>query len=95
VAGLAGITAVGVVLGAYTAELFPTDLRGDAFGWANHLLGRIAVVLSPIGVGLAAPFLGWGKAVSLTVIGPALALVLLLLLLPETRGRELEETSTS
>jgi putative MFS transporter len=93
--GMAGITAVGVVLGAYTAELFPTDLRGDAFGWSNHLLGRMALILSPIAVGFAAKHIGWGRAVSSTAIFPCIALALILLLLPETRGRELEDTSVA
>jgi putative MFS transporter len=93
IAGISGITAVGVVLAAYNAELFPTDLRADAFGWSNHLLGRIALVVSPTAVGFAAARVGWGRAVSLTTVFPVIALVLILVLLPETRGRELEETS--
>jgi putative MFS transporter len=90
---MAGITAVGVVLGAYNAELFPTDLRGDAFGWSNHLLGRLSLIAAPIAVGFGSERIGWGPSVSLTVIFPCAALALILLLLPETRGRELEETS--
>ena len=93
VAGVAGITAIGAPLGTYTAELFPTRLRSDAFGWSNHLLGRITLVLSPAGVGYAAERIGWSRAVSLTTICLAAAAVLILLLMPETRGRELEETS--
>jgi putative MFS transporter len=91
--GMAGITAVGVVLGAYNAELFPTRLRGDAFGWSNHLLGRISPIIAPVVVGFGAERVGWGRSVSLTVLFPCVALALILLLLPETRGRELEETS--
>jgi len=93
IAGIAGITAVAVVLSAYNAELFPTDLRGDAFSWSNHLLGRVAMVIAPVAVGFGASSVGWGPAVSLTAIGPCVALVLILMLLPETRGQELEETS--
>ena len=93
VLGIAGVTSVGVLLAAYTAELFPTDLRGDAFGWSNHLLGRVTLVLSPPLVGYAAEQVGWSRAVSATTLFPAVALVLLLAVLPETRGRELEETS--
>ncbi len=95
VAGIAGITAVGVVVSAYTAELFPTDMRGAAFGWSNHLLGRTAFVLSPITVGFWASRIGWGHAVASTTLFPAIALVLILWLMPETRGRELEETSAA
>ena len=91
--GIFGATAVLPVLNAYTSELFPTDLRGDAFAWSNNLLGRIGYVLSPIAVGQAAVHVGWGPAVSATAVFPLVALGLILWLLPETKGRELEETS--
>jgi putative MFS transporter len=93
VLGIAGITAVGVVLGAYTTELFPTELRSDAFGWSNHLFGRVAPVVAPPLAGYAAERIGWARSVSITTALPAIALVLILAILPETRGRELEETS--
>ncbi|HSN98437.1 MAG TPA: MFS transporter [Candidatus Nanopelagicales bacterium] len=93
VLGVTGTTAVGTVLGAYTAELFPTALRGDAFSWSNNLLGRTAAVLSPILAGHAAERFGWGRTVAVTTIFPAAALALILLAMPETRGLELEETS--
>jgi putative MFS transporter len=93
VLGIFGASGVLPVLNSFTAELFPTDLRGDAFAWSNNLLGRIGYVLSPLGVGLAALELGWGPAVQLTAIGPALALGLMLLWMPETKDRELEETA--
>ncbi len=88
-----GVSAVLPVLNAYTTELFPTDLRGDAYAWANNLLGRVAYVLAPTAVGVMAGAVGWGRAVSVTAIFPLLGLCLILLWLPETRGRELEETS--
>lgn len=93
IAAIVGITGVGVVMAAYTTELFPTELRGDAFGWSNNLLGRVSLLVTPPLVGAVAERSGWGPAVSLTVVGPAIAVVLILALLPETRGRELEETS--
>lgn len=82
------------VLNAFTAELFPTEIRGDAYGWANNLLGRIPYVASPFLVGMVADTLGWGPAVSATAIFPVLAAILILILLPETKARELEETAT-
>ena len=88
-----GASAVLPVLNAYTSELFPTDLRGDAFALSNNLLGRIGYVLSPLAVGQAALHVGWGPAVSATALFPLLALGLILWLLPETRGQELEQTS--
>nr|AYM54094.1 permease of the major facilitator superfamily [Byssovorax cruenta] len=88
-----GTSGVMPVLNAYTTELFPTHLRSDAFAWSNNLLGRIGYVLSPVFLGVAAEKVGWGLAVSSTTIFPLLALGLILWLLPETRGKELEETA--
>jgi MFS transporter, putative metabolite:H+ symporter len=90
-----GASAVLPVLNAYTSELFPTELRGDAFAWSNSLLGRIGYVASPALVGLMAEGFDWGfgPAVQVTVIGPILALVLILMWLPETKNKELEETA--
>lgn len=88
-----GASAVLPVLNAYNTELFPTDLRGDAFAWSNNLLGRIGYVIAPAVVGGAAAAWGWGPPVALTAIGPLLALVLILWWLPETRGKKLEETA--
>ena len=88
-----GASAVLPVLNAFTAELFPTHLRGDAFAWSNNLLGRLGYVAAPAVVGVAAGSMGWGIPVALTAVGPIIALVLILLLLPETRGKELEETA--
>ncbi len=88
-----GASAVLPVLNAYTSELFPTELRGDAFAWSNNLLGRIGYVLGPLAVGQAADRVGWGEATAATAVFPLLALGLILWLLPETSGRELEETA--
>ncbi|XYI00305.1 MFS transporter [Sorangium sp. So ce1128] len=88
-----GASGVLPVLNAYMTELFPTHLRGDALAWSNNLLGRIGYILSPVAVGFAAEEIGWGQAVSATAIFPLLALALILWLLPETRGKELEETA--
>ena len=93
VLGIFGTSAVLPVLNAYNAELFPTEVRSDAFGWANNLLGRSAYVVAPIFVGLAAERVGWGPAVAATALCPLLALALIWFLLPETKGKELEETA--
>lgn len=88
-----GTSAVFPLLNAYTTELFPTELRGDAFAWANNLLGRLGNVFSPFAIGYAAAQFGWGPSLCVTTVGPLSALLLIWLLLPETRGRELEETA--
>jgi putative MFS transporter len=91
--GIFGASAVLQVLNAYTTELFPTDLRGDAFAWSNNLIGRIGYVASPLVVGYLARDVGWGAAVRATEIFPIIALILIFWLLPETKHRELEETA--
>jgi len=89
-----GLSAVLTLLNTVTTELFPTELRGDAFVWSNNLLGRIGYVASPFVLGELARDRGWGPVLRGSVVFPALALVLLLIWLPETRGRELEQTAT-
>jgi putative MFS transporter len=91
--GVFGASAVMPVLNAYTTELFPTELRSEAFAWANNLIGRTGFLVSPLLVGLAADAFGWGPAVAATAVFPILALIAILWLLPETAGRELEETA--
>ncbi len=88
-----GVSAVLPVLNSYNTELFPTALRGDAFSWSNNLLGRIGYVTSPLIVGQLAISWGIGPAIASTAIFPMLALALIWLWLPETKGKELEETS--
>jgi len=81
------------LLNAFTTELFPTDMRADAFAWSNNLLGRLGYVIAPVLVGWAAESVGWGNAVSTTAISLVLALGLLLWWLPETGRMELEESA--
>lgn len=81
------------VLNSYTAELFPTAYRGDAFAWSNNILGRISYVLAPAAIGAFAETTGWGPAVRATAVFPLFALALILWWLPETRAKELEETA--
>jgi putative MFS transporter len=91
--GILGTTAVLQVLNAFTTELFPTELRSDAFAWSNNILGRIGYTVSPLIVGYLAPIWGWGPAVRVTAVFLVFGLALILLFLPETAGKELEETS--
>jgi putative MFS transporter len=89
--GIFGSGAVLPVLNAFTTELFPTAYRGDAFAWSNNLIGRVGYVFSPLAIGFAASRVGWGPAVAATALAPMIALALIYWLLPETRGKELEE----
>lgn len=88
------VAATQPLLHAFNTELFPTELRGDAFAWSNNLLGRLGPVFTPYLLGLAAEQYGWGSTIRVTIAGPILALLILLATLPETSGRELEATST-
>ena len=91
--GVFGASGVLPVLSSFNAELFPTALRGDAYGWANNGIGRIGHVLSPVLLGLAAESFGWGAALRATALLPLIAAALVWTRLPETAGLELEETS--
>lgn len=90
-----GVSAVLTVLNAFTTELFPTELRGSAFALTNNLIGRTGYWLSPFMIGEIARETGWGPPLRWTALFPVLALVLIWLWLPETRGRELEEIAES
>ena len=92
--GIFGASAVLPVLNAYTTELFPTDLRGDAYAWSNNLLGRLSYVVAPLLVGQIAGYTGWGPAVTMTALFPLIAVILIWAWMPETTGKELEETSS-
>jgi putative MFS transporter len=54
-AAMFGLAAVLTLLNTITTELFPTELRGDAFVWTNNLLGRLGYVLSPVVLRALAP----------------------------------------
>ncbi|HEX2674548.1 MAG TPA: MFS transporter [Polyangiaceae bacterium] len=89
-----GVNSVLTVLNAFTTELFPTRYRGSAFAWSNNVIGRIGYCLSPVAVGALIPRFGWGMTLAATTAFPLLALILIWITLPETRGRELEETAS-
>lgn len=74
------------------AELFPTELRSDAFGWCNNLMGRSSYVISPIVIGAVAERWGWGTAMAPTAVFFLFAIVVLRFL-PETAKRELEDSA--
>jgi putative MFS transporter len=92
--GIFGASAPLPVLNAYNTELFPTDVRGDAFAWSNNLIGRIGYVLSPGLVGVIADAVGaWGPVLQFTAIFPILAVGMIYAMLPETKAKELDETA--
>lgn len=81
---------LGVALGAYTAELFPTAYRATATG-ATAIVATLGGVLSLTLHGLLLPFTGspWTAVSLLTLL--VFVTPGLLLGLPETSGRTLEE----
>jgi putative MFS transporter len=87
-----GVSGVLVVLNAFTTELMPTRVRGDALALTNNLIGRVGYVLAPFGVGLLAERADWGAAIRPTVFFLIIALGLIFWLLPETRGHDLDDT---
>jgi MFS family permease len=79
---------------ALSAELFPTGARATGYSLTVQVLGQLGWMLSPLAVGaLSAPLGGLGKAASLFAAGPLIGIVLILTLVPETRGKTLEELS--
>jgi putative MFS transporter len=91
--GIFGINAVLTVLNAFMTELFPTSERGNAVAWSNNLIGRIGYVFSPLAIGAVVQQHGWGLPLRASTLFPVVALVLIFWWLPETKARELEETS--
>ena len=75
------------VFGAMLAELFPSAIRGTAQGFCYNA-GRAISALAPLTLGALADARGLGVALASTSGFFALA-GLLVLLLPETRGRSL------
>jgi MFS family permease len=78
-------------LAVYGPELFPTGQRGAANGGLQ--------VVSVAGSGIGLLLVGWlgdvfdslGPAIAVVAAGPAILVVLVLALYPETAGRELED----
>ncbi|MET0286622.1 MAG: MFS transporter [Polyangiales bacterium] len=88
-----GASAVLPVLNTLTLELFPTAMRADAYGWSYNLLGKLGYILGPLVVGYGAERWGYGPVLSAITICPLLAIALIFAKLPETKGKELEETA--
>ena len=76
------------VFGAMLAELFPTSIRGTAQG-LTYNAGRALSALAPISIGALADQYGIGSALTLTSFF-FLAGAGLIVLLPETRGQQLQ-----
>ena len=79
------------VFGAMLAEIFPTPVRGSAQGFTYNA-GRAFSALAPFTIGAMAEVWGLGSALTLTSVFFLLGAGLMLLM-PETRGRQLDAQS--
>ncbi|MGH8903149.1 MAG: MFS transporter [Egibacteraceae bacterium] len=91
-ASLFAQSAYGTAVGALGAELFPTSSRATAAGWLNAagILGAVGGLLT---FGLLVDAFGTFGPAALAVTVPMGLASLGYLLLPETRGLELEESA--
>ncbi|HLH76486.1 MAG TPA: MFS transporter [Candidatus Binataceae bacterium] len=77
---------------ALSAELFPTKARAGGYCLCVQVLGQLGWTFAPLAVGLLSiPMHGLGNAASLFGVGPVLGALLVLLWVPETAGKRLEE----
>ena len=79
------------LFGAMLAELYPTSIRATAQGFCYNA-GRVASAAAPWLVGAIAQKRGFSTALALNALFFGVA-ALLVWLLPETKGRELEATA--
>jgi sugar phosphate permease len=75
-------------IGAFFTELFPSRVRGSGQGFSYNV-GRGVGALFPTLVGFLSAGMELGRAISMFAVAAYLTMVLAILLLPETRGREL------
>lgn len=79
---------------AISTELFPTEIRATGYSLCVQAFGQIGWALAPIIIGLTSgPMGGLGNAAALFAIGPVFGVILILLLVPETLGKSLEDLS--
>ncbi|MGB7556536.1 MAG: MFS transporter [Candidatus Korobacteraceae bacterium] len=76
-------------VGAFFAELFPSRLRGSGQGFSYNF-GRAIGALFPTLVGYLSARITLGHAISAFAVAAYLVMILAVLLLPETRGKELQ-----
>lgn len=77
-------------MGSFFTELFPTSLRGSGQGFTYNL-GRGVGALFPALVGYFSARMPLGRAIAIFAVTAYILMVLSVLLLPETRGRELAD----
>jgi putative MFS transporter len=92
VASMFFIFALLPICSTYNAELFPTEVRASAMAWGNYMLGRPAQVVGPFVTGTVGGFFGSvGIGASVLAVGPFLAVFVVMMFLPETKGVNLDK----
>ncbi|HKK53052.1 MAG TPA: MFS transporter [Myxococcota bacterium] len=84
---LVGLGGIWTIASTWTAELFPTEVRGTALGVGNNLFGRLGLVLGPILAGrLSVHWGSIGDAITALSTVTLLCLPVVWWVLPETKG---------
>lgn len=76
------------VLYAYVSELYPTHLRASGFGWASTM-SRLGAGVGPLIFAWAWPTFGLTACFTVALILVAVAIVAMLFVSPETKGKDL------
>jgi MFS family permease len=76
-------------MGSFFSELFPTEMRGSGQGFAYNL-GRGIGAISPAAVGMLSAHVHLGPSIAICAAIAYLVMVLATLMLPETRGVDLQ-----
>ncbi|MEN0074366.1 MAG: MFS transporter [Paracraurococcus sp.] len=74
-------------MGPFLTELYPTEVRGSGQGFCYNV-GRAFGALFPALVGFLSQRLGLGPAIAVFAAGAYGLMIIALLMLPETRGRD-------
>ena len=80
-------------MGPFMTELYPTDVRGTGQGVCYNG-GRAIGSFFPTMVGFATPFLSLGTSIAVFCVLSCVLMMVMLLTLPETRGREIAGLET-
>lgn len=87
-----GMHALWPIAATITSEIFPTPIRATANAVVNNLCGRPGMALAPAIIGaLSMPLGSIGAAVAAVALIPVACLPIILLVVGETRGQELEQ----
>jgi MFS family permease len=79
-------------MGPYMTELYPTEIRGTGQGFCYNV-GRAFGAVFPALVGFLAERMSLGSAIAVFSFTAYALMILALLLLPETKGRSLDESA--